>query len=263
VSIITGGPRWAPEGKRLSHTVLKGIDQYAFAFDLETDASRQLTGIEGTKIDLGTAHAGDWFADGRRTLVSVWSTAFEQTFERGLYTVDVVTGAITGPLITYFESASLGASDRYALGIKYGETPGPLDGNLAYYNFATREWDWVTRLSRTEIGSGLHGDLNPHDSRVVFSVREGHADQIFLTSLEGEEPVQLTRLGGTAPIWLPDGSGFTFIRDVHIGPGARFVPFVYDMASGEERPLFPTLPDSLPQLPPVDTQDFWVPPDHL
>ncbi len=70
----------------------------------------------------------------------------------------------------------------------------------------------------------------------------------------GENVRRVTELGGDNPRWSYSGEYVVFRRDVHRGPGARYIPFRLDLATLEAAPLFATQPDSLPQFPPLETQ---------
>jgi hypothetical protein len=72
----------------------------------------------------------------------------------------------------------------------------------------------------------------------------------------GENVRQITELGGDIPQWSPDGSYFIFRRDVHKGEGARYVPFRFDLDAMQAAPLWPALPDSVPDFPDLLTQTF-------
>jgi len=51
-----------------------------------------------------------------------------------------------------------------------------------------------------------------------------NAPQIFVTDSSGTRVRQLTKLGGELPFWSPDGSYFTFSRDIHKGTGFQDHP---------------------------------------
>jgi Tol biopolymer transport system component len=73
---------------------------------------------------------------------------------------------------------------------------------------------------------------------------------------DGEEIRRITQLGGDNPRWSADGSSFVFRRDVHRGEGARYVPFRFDLETMEAKPLWPALPDSVPDFPDLSTQSL-------
>ena len=87
-----------------------------------------------------------------------------------------------------------------------------------------------------------------------MSRKQNNAEQLFLMESDGTGTRQITQLGGDNPRWSYDGQQILFRRDVHKGEGARYVPFLYDLGTGEAAPLWPTLPDSLPAFPDLATQ---------
>lgn len=70
---------------------------------------------------------------------------------------------------------------------------------------------------------------------------------------------QLTELGGNEVNWTRGKDFFIFNRDTHKAPGARYIPFKYNFYEGTEEPLWPNLPDSVPDFPEFSTQN----PIHL
>ncbi|PEN08898.1 hypothetical protein CRI93_03890 [Longimonas halophila] len=77
----------------------------------------------------------------------------------------------------------------------------------------------------------------------------------------GENVRQITERGGENPRWTPDDDAFLFKRDVHQGEGARYVPYRFDLTTQEAKPLWPALPDSVPEFPPLSTQEPLFNPD--
>jgi len=86
-----------------------------------------------------------------------------------------------------------------------------------------------------------------------------NAWQLFQIYQFGKVVEKLTEFGGERPRWSRGVDYFTFIRDINKAPGARYIPFKYDFSTGEEEPIWPNLPDSVPDFPDVSTQD----PIHL
>ena len=91
--------------------------------------------------------------------------------------------------------------------------------------------------------------LNPLGSRMV-----DNAPQIFVTDSSGTRVRQLTKLGGELPFWSPDGSYFTFSRDIHKGAGAHYIMMKCTVPDFKITPLWPDLPDSVPKFPALSTQ---------
>jgi hypothetical protein len=131
----------------------------------------------------------------------------------------------------------------------------PQSGNLVRYDFETGGWQWITNEPMEQGLSVQAGWGNPATDLVAQPQRIANAEQLFLMKNDGTQRRQITELGGDVPRWTYDGRRIIFRRDVHKGEGARYVPFVYDVESGAEFPLWPALPDSVPQFPPLETQN--------
>jgi len=66
-------------------------------------------------------------------------------------------------------------------------------------------------------------------------------------------PAACTLLGSDNSRWAPD-SNYLITRNVDRGPGARYVPYRFDMETMKAEPLWPALPDSVPDFPDFSTQ---------
>jgi Tol biopolymer transport system component len=258
LALGVGTVDWSPNGSQLAVTARRGgvgLDSYVYTINVETREVEQWTGLEGQVIDMGTAHLPIWFQDEKRLLVSVYTTAYLQRYARGLYIIDTESGNTQGPLVQLMQSAWLSDGDRYVVGTKFLPEHTPQSGNIARYDFATGGWNWITQES---VEQGLRAPpivgTSTHD-QLVQARPTGNADQLFLMKNDGTQRKQLTELGGDDPRWTYDGRSIIFRRDVHRGEGARYVPFVYDVESGAEFPLWPALPDSVPQFPSLETQN--------
>lgn len=258
VALEVGTVDWSPDGSRLAVTASPGgisIDSYIYVIDLNTREVTPLTGLEHHVIDMGTAHLPWWFEDGRRVLVSVYTTAWLQRFARGVYIIDTETNHTTGPFVELMQTASLTDGERSFVGTKYLEVHTPESGNIARYDFAMDSWRFITNL---RIEAGLSGPpalgTAAHDI-LAQAIRIDNVEQLFTFRIDGAFRRQITEMGGDNPRWTRDGRRFIFRRDVHKGDGARYIPFVYDLDSGTEAALWPALPDSVPSFPPLDTQD--------
>jgi Tol biopolymer transport system component len=249
---------WSPDGSTLAVTASPGgisIDSYIYTIDLDTREVQPWTGLEDQVISMGTAHVPTWFQDGKRLLVSVYTRAYLQSYDRGIYIIDTETGETTGSLLDLTEVAVLSNNDRSAVGIMYQTSHTPQSGNLVRYDFETGGWQWITTEPMEQGLSVQAGWGNPATELVAQPQRIANAEQLFLMKNDGTQRRQITELGGDVPRWTYDGRRIIFRRDVHRGEGARYVPFVYDVESGAEFPLWPALPDSVPQFPPLETQN--------
>ncbi|GIV58004.1 MAG: hypothetical protein KatS3mg042_0917 [Rhodothermaceae bacterium] len=259
IAVNVGMVDWSPDGKTLAVAVWRGIDAYVYTIDLETREAIQWSGREDQFFSKPTVGTPIWYRDGRRLLVSVFAKDYQQPFARGIYTIDTETGQITGPHVELMQSAFLGNNDHFAIGRKYTHNRDPLNGNFALYLFEAREWKWITDFSRDSLDFVDVPVPSPTSDLAVQSRWVDNAKQLFLMDKEGRNVRQITTMGGDWGLWSYDGRQIFFRRDVHKGEGARYVPFVYDVATGQSAPLWPALPDSLPPFPPLATQKQALP----
>jgi len=261
VSVNTVGVDWHPSGDRLAVTVDFGRGNFTVhTIDLQTLEATQWTGKESQRISFEVAASSGWFPDGHRILAHVNQRAYQQSFPRGLYVIDTRDSTTSGPLVELMEATNFGNQKRYVVGRKFLRDRGPLDGNYARYNFADDTWHWITDFPPDSLIRGRTELPHPSPTAdlVVQPRRVQNADQLFLFRPDADssdsDARQITELGGDIPRWAPDGSFFIFRRDVHRGQGARYVPYRFDMATREAEPLWPALPDSVPDFPDLSTQ---------
>ncbi len=254
IGVNTGSVFWHPSEERLAVNVVVGLNVYLYTLDLETRQTRQWSGADSLFFNFENAAWGGWFADGRRLLVSVASTGYQQAYARGLYILDTETGEIEGPLLELMQATYLGGNETYVTGQKFVYREDPLfeeyDGNWARYDLATGAWRYITNVPSDSIYT-IFAVPSPVSETVVLQREVENADQLFLMNSDGGDVRRITEFGGNVPRWAADGSSFFFIRDVDRGPGARWIPFAYDLGSGQERVLWPALPDSVPVFPPL------------
>ena len=258
VSVNTATVDWSPSGKALAVTVFLGGDVFAYTIDLETLETTQWTGKENQRLSLSVANDPEWFPSGHRLLVTVSQRAYQQPFPRGLYVIDTRDSTTTGPLIELFQAKTFGNQKNYVVGKKYLRDRPPLSGNYARYNIADDSWHWITDFPRDSLDQVETPVSSPTEDLVVQPRDVENAEQLFLFRPDADgtddDARQITELGGDNPRWMPDGSAFIFTRDVHKGEGARWVPYRFDMKTMEAEPLWPTLPDSVPDFSPLSTQ---------
>jgi Tol biopolymer transport system component len=130
----------------------------------------------------------------------------------------------------------------------------PKSGDYARYDFADSSWQWITDFSKDSLRHMKTPVPSPTSDLVVQTRKAGNAEQLFLMNNRGENVRRITDLGGDIPGWGPEGSHITFRRDVHRGEGARYVPYRFDLETNEAKPLWPALPDSVPDFPPLSSQ---------
>jgi len=251
------GADWHPDGNRVAVTVAIGIDFYVYTIDLETMETTQWTGKNDQRLSFPVASSSGWYKDGKRLLTFVAQKAYQQPFPRGLYVINTDDSITTGPLVELFETSYFGNDHQYVVGQKYLREEDPRSGNFARYDFADSTWHWITDFPKDSLVRYVDPPVPSPTSTVLVQSRKVHnAPQLFLMNHRGENIRQITELGGDNPRWSPDGSYFVFRRDVHRGEGARYVPYRFDPDRMEGQPLWPTLPDSVPDFPPLSSQSL-------
>jgi len=261
ISVNTTGAHWHPSGDQLAVTVDFGRGNFTVhTIDLETLEATQWTGKDSQRISFEVAASSGWFPDGHRVLAHVNQRAFQQPFPRGLYAIDTRDSITTGPLVELMQATNFGNQKEYVVGRKFTRDRGPLSGNYARYNFSDSSWHWITDFPRDSVTGGRTGvpQASPTEDLVVQDRPVQNAEQLFLFRPDADgtddDAKQITELGGDNPRWASDGSYFIFRRDVHRGQGARYVPYRFDMETMEAEPLWPALPDSVPDFPDLSTQ---------
>jgi len=256
VGVNIGTVDWAPNGDTLAVTVAVGIDSFIYTIDLTTGDTTRWSGDESYFFSKPTAGLPVWFKSGKKLLVSVSQEAYQQPFERGIYTVNTTTKSVSGPLAVLMEATYLGNNDRYAIGQKYTYEDSELSGNFARFDFSDSTVHWITSFSKDSLRHVEPPTPSPTSELIVQSREIQDAEQLFLMNHRGENVRQITERGGDNPRWGDDGSSFIFRRDVHRGEGARYVPFRFDLETMTAEPLWPALPDSVPDFPNLSTQSL-------
>jgi hypothetical protein len=161
------------------------------------------------------------------------------------------------------QASHLGNDQQYIIGgRKYTGQDDPKSGNAVRYDVADGTWHWITDLPHDSLVRHVDPPVpSPTRDQLVQSRRVNYAKQLFLMDHRGENVRQITERGGENPRWTPDGDAFLFKRDVHRGEGARYVPYRFDLTTQEAEPLWPALPDSVPEFPPLSTQEPLFNPD--
>ena len=255
--IVTGCGHvsWSPDGTKIAFNYFSFPNTYVFVIDLNTMNTTQLNGMKNQYFNKGTVTLPIWFQDGNKLLLSVWATAYQQTYKRGFYIVDMKTDSIQGPLVTITDTGQLGDDENYITGVKYTSQTDTMSGNYIRYDLATKQWHWITHVSDTYVKNGdFFLSPSPTSTTIVYSIQVDNALQLFVTDSSGTNARQLTKLGGEYPNWSPDGSYFTFSRDIHKGTGAHYIMMKCTVPDFKITPLWPDLPDSVPTFPPLSTQ---------
>jgi hypothetical protein len=256
VGVNVGTVDWSPNGDTLAVTVAVGIDSFIYTIDLTTGDKTRWSGNESYFFSKPTAGLPVWFESGKKLLVSVSQEAYQQQFERGIYTINTKTKSVSGPLAELMEAAYLGNHDRYVIGQKYTYEDNELSGNFARFDFSDSTWHWITSLSKDSLRYIEPPTPSPTSELIVQSRNIQNAEQLFMMNHRGENLRQITDRGGDNPRWGDVGSSFIFRRDVHRGEGARYVPFRFDLETMTVEPLWPARPDSVPDFPDLSTQSL-------
>ena len=251
------GADWHPNGNRVAVTVAIGIDFHVYTIDLENMKTTQWTGKDNQRLSFPVVSNPNWFQNGNQMLVSVAQKAYQQPFPRGTYIIDTQDNTTTGPLVELMQASFIGKSDVHIIARKYTPNNDPPSGNFIRYDFADSTWYWITDFPQDSLVRYVDVPTpSPNDPLVAQSRRVQNARQLFLMNHRGENVRQITKLGGDNPRWSDDGSFFVFRRDVHRGEGARYVPFRFDLETMEASPLWPALPDSVPDFPALSSQSL-------
>ena len=249
---------WHPDGESLAFTFIIGFsDTFIVTYTLnDPESVRIWSGLEEKFLDMKTTSNPRWFSNGSDLLVSVWGKAFQQSYEPGVYIIDTINNSVEGPLLEFSIGGMLGNQEQYFISSYFPSQSNPLDGNYIKYSFEGEDWDWITAFSKDSLNRWIkQPDPNPQGTELIFQRHTENAWQLFRMESDGSNLRQITELGGNQLRWAPDGSRVYFNRDVHKAPGARYVPHVYELSTGTVEPLWPHLPDSVPQFPALDTQN--------
>ena len=246
---------WSYDGRKIAFSYALTPYLYVFVVDLNIMEARQLNGKKDQYFDKSTVSQPFWFRDGNRLLVSVVEGAYKQSYERGFYIMNLKTDSVQGPLVSVTAEGQLGDNEKYITGIKYTTQTDTMSGNYVRYDFATGQWHWITHITDETVKRyPIYLSPSPTSARIVYSRMIDNAPQIFVTDSSGTNVRQLTKLGGEYPNWSPDGSYFTFSRDIHKGDGAHYIMMKCTVPDFRITPLWPDLPDSVPKFPPLSTQ---------
>lgn len=249
---------WSPDGEKLAITFIIGFhNTYVITFDYKKEKGVRIwSGLDDDFLYEQTTSNPRWFNDGNRLLVSVWGKAYKQSYDRGVYIINTETQNVEGPLVEVSAAALLGSNENFFISRKYLKQGEPLNGNYIRYDFTQKKWFWLTDFPDDSLNRWVKQPVpNPQGPKLIYSRHLENAWQLFWMDKKGNEIEQITELGGSQPRWSSDGTKIFFNRDTHKAPGARFIPHEYQWASGNIDPLWPNLPDSVPEFPSLETQD--------
>jgi len=233
---------------------------YLISLNLDTRELKLWNSKNEQFFDKYTSASNGWFNDGENILMTVNGRAYQQEYQRGIYKINTKDSTHTGPHKILFVSTDFGNDDQWAVGLQY--TTDNLSSNRALYNLETDVFQWLTTYhSDSDSLRRYTGNptINPSGTEIIISKFVDNAWQLFQINQFGNVVEKLTEFGGERPRWSRGVDYFTFIRDINKAPGARYIPFKYDFSTGEEEPIWPNLPDSVPDFPDFSTQD----PIHL
>lgn len=253
---------WHPTNNKLAFTFNPHTTPYLYVFtlNLNNEEIELWNSKEDQFFNKYTSATTGWFSDGERLLIGVNGKAYQQTYDRGIYTLNVTDTSHTGPLKTLFSPAQLGNNEQWVVGFQY--TDDNLSANRALLNLETKKFNWLTTYGTSSDSLREFTDypsINPSGPEIILPRFVENAWQLFHVNEHGENVEQLTDLGGHEVTWTRDKDYFIFNRDTHKAPGARYIPFKYNFAEGTREPLWPNLPDSVPSFPEFSSQE----PIHL
>lgn len=254
---------WNPNGYILAFTYNPYTTPYTyiFTFNLKTEELKLWSGKEEHFFNKEVEAATGWFSDGERLLLGVNAKAYQQEYERGIYTLNVTDSSHTGPHRILFSPTQLGNNDQWVVGIQYSTDE--FSSNRALFDFETEQFSWLTTYNEETSDSARQytgfPSINPAGKEIILPRYVENAWQLFHINEDGENVEQLTEFGGNEVSWTRGKDYFIFNRDTHKAPGARYIPYKYNFSEGTEEPLWPSLPDSVPEFPEFSTQN----PIHL
>jgi len=258
VGFNIGTVDWHPDGESLAFTFIIGFsDTFIITYNLnDPESVRIWSGLGDKFLDKKTTSNPRWFSNGSDLLVSVWGKAFQQSYEPGIYIIDTAKNTVESPLLEFSVGGMIGNHEQYFISSYFPSQSDPLNGNYINYNFEKEEWAWITAFSKDSLNRWIkQPDPNPQGTELIFQRHTENAWQLFRMESDGSNLRQITERGGNQLRWSPDGRYVYFNRDVHKAPGARYIPHVYELSTGNIEPLWPHLPDSIPQFPPLETQN--------
>lgn len=254
---------WNPDGERIGLTYNPHTTPYVYVItlNLRTEELKLWNSKDEFFFNKYVEFTTGWFEDGDRLLIGVNGKAYQQDYERGIYTLNITDTSHAGPFRTLFAPAQLGNHDKWVVGVQY--TDDRYSSNRALFDLENQEFNWLTKYDedRTDSARSLTGypALNPAGTEIIMPRFVENAWQLFHINEEGENVEQLTELGGHEVRWVRGKNYFIFNRDTHKAPGARYIPYRYNFYEATEVPLWPDLPDSIPNFPDFSTQN----PIHL
>jgi len=253
---------WHPTKNELALSYNPNATAYSYLFtlNLKSNNLKLWNSKKDLFFDTYTSASNGWFNDGENILMTVTGQAYQQDYERGIYSINVTDSTHRGPYKILFAASALGNNDQWVVGLQYSTSN--LSSNRALYNLDTDEFQWLTSYHADSDSLRRYTGypvINPSGPEIIISKFVDNAWQLYQINQFGKVVEQLTELGGERPRWSRGVDYFTFIRDINKAPGARYIPFKYDFSTGEEEPIWPNLPDSVPDFPDFSTQN----PIHL
>ncbi len=243
---------WSEDDSRIASTfVIGGQHTFVIVIDLEKRIAKQLTGSPDHTINRYNAANPQFMPGSSNLLVSVWGQAYQQDYDIGVYVINYEDESVEGPLGEYLNRANLGNNGAFFSAFYLDTVSGDYSNIFVNYDFSTGGLDEINpELTGTEFRLD-NSTPNPRGNEIILEIRRDFADQLVKTSFSLEHFEQITELGGHNVKWMPDGN-FVFIRDIHKGSGAHYVPHKYNSTTGTITKLWDDLPDYVPEFPPTN-----------
>ena len=262
IAYNVGSVFWHPEKDMIAFNFNPHATAYFYVFthNIYYDDLNLWNSKEELYFNKYTSSTSGFIEDGNGLLISVNGKAYQQNYERGLYTLNVKDSTSIGPLKTFFVSNNIGNNQTWSVGLQYTEDE--LSSNRALFDMKNNEFYWLTNYATNSDSLRRftgYPTINPKGLDIILPKFVDNTWQLFHINRYGETIRQLAEMGGQEAQWSLNHDYFIFNRDTHKASGARYIPFKYNFTTGVEEPLWPSLSDSVPDFPDVSTQD----PIHL
>lgn len=166
-------------------------------------------------VGIGRNWAPLWSHDGRRIIFLVTDGGSQTLWWR--------SADGTGPAEKLVDALSAEGVTPDGKGLTYVTLTGDRDYGISMLDLATRQTSVVIDRPRSEQHSST---VSPDGRWVAYASNEGGPHDIWVEPLPGNgQRYRLTRVGGSHPVWAPDGKRIYFDRGGALfGVDVRFTP---------------------------------------